>query len=185
MQPSHEAAEWVAVERVTELEIGIEHGIGLVAAELLEAGRVDAAIHPGRQGPALEAVATEHGRIEARDLRPRFDDPRDGPGVDGICAKHGNRRKCLRAAGSGWRLPDAPKNRAFGDPRDDQPVLQRPDWAEIARPEGNGHGDRLAGALALGEGEGEAETAVAGLQMLHADGSQLGAAEGAREADQE
>ena len=38
------ASERVSLERVAKFHISVEHGVGLVAAELLEAGRVDAAI---------------------------------------------------------------------------------------------------------------------------------------------
>jgi hypothetical protein len=46
----------VSLEWVAELKVNVEHGVGLVAAELLEAGRVDAAIHAGAEGAALEAL---------------------------------------------------------------------------------------------------------------------------------
>src|ERR1700712_5644984 len=57
------AAERVSLERVAEFEVVVEHGIALVASKLFQPGGVDAAIHAGGQGAALEAVAAEGAGI--------------------------------------------------------------------------------------------------------------------------
>src|SRR5271165_1543954 len=80
---SQHTVERVAFERIAELKIHVEHGVALVAAELLEPGRVDAAIHAGAQRAALEAVPAHGGGIEAGVGGAGLDDAGNGAGIDG------------------------------------------------------------------------------------------------------
>ena len=59
VQTLQNPGERMAVEQVAELQVLAEHIEGFVAAEALELGGVDAAIHAGGQRAALEAVAGE------------------------------------------------------------------------------------------------------------------------------
>jgi hypothetical protein len=77
---AQQAIERGAFERVAGLKIDIEHGVALVAAELLEAGRVDAAVHAGAQRAALEAVPAHGCGIEADGGGAGLDDAGGGAG---------------------------------------------------------------------------------------------------------
>ena len=69
---SEHAAERMPFEQVAELEVFAEHIKTLVTAKPLQLGRMDAALHAGGQGAALEAMAAEFASHETR---------RDGAGV--------------------------------------------------------------------------------------------------------
>jgi hypothetical protein len=99
------AAERVAVERVAQFEVFIEHGVALMPAELLEAGGVDATVHAGGQRAALEAVAAERARIEAGGGGAALDDAGDSAGIDRRAADHGAGQGGLVGLVSGWRPP--------------------------------------------------------------------------------
>jgi hypothetical protein len=88
----------VSLERVVELQIDVGHGVALVPAELLEAGRMDAAIHAGGERAALEAVAAECAGIEARGGGADLDDAGDGAGIDGSAPTTGEGRGIRREA---------------------------------------------------------------------------------------
>jgi hypothetical protein len=68
----------VTVEQVTEFEVLAQHVEALVAAEPLQLGRMDAAVHAGGQGATLAAVAAELAQPEAG---------RDGAGLDDLRAR--------------------------------------------------------------------------------------------------
>ena len=85
---SEHAAERVGPEEVAELEILVEHGVALVAAELLEAGGVGPAVHATGQSAALKAVAAERRGIESRRRSTALDNTRDGVRIDGVDADH-------------------------------------------------------------------------------------------------
>jgi len=79
----------MCLERVAEFEIDVEHGVAFVAAELLEPGGMDAALHAGAQRTPLEAVAAEDVRIEAGGFGPALDNAGHGAGIDRGIAKAG------------------------------------------------------------------------------------------------
>ena len=60
-----------------------------MAAELLEPGRVHAAVHAGGQRAALEAVAAEGGWIEAGRCGAGLQHAGHGAGIDGLGAEPG------------------------------------------------------------------------------------------------
>jgi hypothetical protein len=93
--------EWIAAR-----QIDVEYGVAFVAAELLEAGRMDAARHAGAQRAALKAVAAEQRGVEAGTGGACLDDPGDGAGVDchGADAGQGG----IAAVPAGRRGPDPP-----------------------------------------------------------------------------
>ena len=68
----------MAFERVAEFEVFVEHGVALVPTELLEPGRVNAAIHAGGERAALEAVAADLVGVETGLGGAGFDDPCHG-----------------------------------------------------------------------------------------------------------
>ena len=76
----------MTVERVAELQVFIEHGVALVPAGLLEAGRVDAPVHAGVRAPRLRlcppsargskpAAAARALMIRVSIFLPRFNQP--------------------------------------------------------------------------------------------------------------
>jgi hypothetical protein len=67
-----------------------------MAAELFEAGRMDAARHAGAQRAALEAVATQDLGVEAGDSGAGLENASDGPDVGGNLADSGQGRGVLR-----------------------------------------------------------------------------------------
>jgi hypothetical protein len=69
-------------ERIVEFEVCVEHRIGFVAAELLEAGRVNVAVHAGAERAALDAVAAQQLGVEAGAGSAGLDDLGDRPGID-------------------------------------------------------------------------------------------------------
>ena len=85
---SHDIGKRMALEGVAQFEIGVEGGVGLVPPELLQPGGMDATIHAGVHGAALETMAAEDSGIEARGLGPQLEDPRDGAGIDGVLTDH-------------------------------------------------------------------------------------------------
>jgi hypothetical protein len=96
--------ERVAFEWIAEFQIDVEHGLALVAAELFEAGRMDAARHAGAQRAALEAVATQDLGVEAGDSGAGLENASDGPDVGGNLADSGQGRGVLppmRSRGGG------------------------------------------------------------------------------------
>ena len=95
---SEHAAERMAVEQIAEFEVLAEHVEALVAAEPLQLGRMDAALHAGGQRAALEAVAAEIAQSKAG---------RDGAGLDDLrprsAAHAGADAGAGRDRGPGWR----------------------------------------------------------------------------------
>ena len=75
----------MSLERIAEFEVLAEYVKTLVAAEPLQLGRMDAAVHAGGQGAALEAVAAEIAQPEAG---------RDGAGLDDLCDGLRRDRRC-------------------------------------------------------------------------------------------
>src|SRR5271166_3033753 len=98
------AAERVSLERVAELKMDVGHGIGFVAAGLLEPGRVDAVLHAGAQRAAPEAVAAERRRVEAGLGGPRLHDPGNCAGIDGGKADAGQGGVAAVPAAGGIRI---------------------------------------------------------------------------------
>ena len=177
-------AQRMALERVAQLQIFIEHGVALVPAQPLRAGS------GGRRAPCRwvraprlrlwppRAAASKSGRRGAP-----LDDAGDAARVDRVRPTTGEGRgaRAILAAGH----PDPPKHRPVRNAGGVLPATQRPHRAERGRAVGDGDRDRFAGALALGAGQGEAEAALARLQVLDPNPGELGAAQRAREADQQ
>ena len=105
---SEHVAQRMAVERVAELEIRVEHGVALVAAELLQAGRMHAAIHAGGQRAALEAVAAPAVPSNPAARARALDDPGDAARIEW--------RPAERGAAAGRLRPRAVAARAAGTP---------------------------------------------------------------------
>src|ERR1700710_780013 len=104
----------MALERVAELEVFVEHSVGFVTAELLETCGMDVAVHTGAERAAFEAVAAEHRGVEAGPRGPRLDDPGDGAGVDRRGADPG--QGGVAAVAAARRDPDPPEQGAGGNP---------------------------------------------------------------------
>jgi hypothetical protein len=130
---SHDIGKRMALKRVAEFEIGIEDGVSLVPAKLLQPGGMDATIHAGGHGAALEAVAAEDSRIKARGLGPQFDDPRDGAGIDGVFSDQRPEAWRVRRERPGEWQPDQPEDRPLCDARGLLPASERPHWTESGR----------------------------------------------------
>jgi hypothetical protein len=79
----------VRLEGIAELEIDVEHDVALVAAELLEPGRVDAALQADAGCATLEAVAAERIRIKAGLGGASLDNAGGGAGIDRVMADAG------------------------------------------------------------------------------------------------
>src|SRR5277367_4147507 len=108
---SQDAIERMAVERVAEFEIFVEHRIGFVSAELLEAGRVNVAVHAGAERAAFEAVTAQDLGVEAGPGGAGLDDPGDGPGIDRHAADAG--QGGVVSVPAARRGPDPPEEGAL------------------------------------------------------------------------
>jgi hypothetical protein len=79
---SEHLVEGVAVEQVPEFQVFAEHVERLVPAEALEFGRVFAAVHPGGERAAFQAVAAKIPPAEPGCRGAGLDDGGDRPGRD-------------------------------------------------------------------------------------------------------
>ena len=113
---SQDAVERVTLERVAAFKVCVEHGIGLLATELLEAGWVDVALHAGAERAALEAVTAQDFAVEAGLGGAGLDDPGDRSGIDarGRRTRAGDRCWCPACAGEDIASHKETYERAIG-----------------------------------------------------------------------
>jgi hypothetical protein len=92
------------LEQVPKFEILAEHIEALVPTEPLELAGVNAWLHAGAEGAALQAVATELATREPRGVGAGLDDARDGARRQRLDADRGEGRGTSGAACDGNQM---------------------------------------------------------------------------------
>jgi len=176
----------MSLEKIAEFEVLAEHVEALVAAEPLQLGRMDAALHAGGERAALEALAVEIARPGAGRHSAGLDEMCDGLRRDRAGADPGQGRGAAwrQAPLRAWREPNTPKQRAVAEAGSLQPGLQGVHGTEfgVAVGQGNRHG---VGLLALAVRQGQPDAAVGLFQVREADRREFRPPQRAGKADQQ
>ena len=145
---------------------------------------MDAAVHPGGERAALEAVAAEVVPPEAGRHRARLDDLRNGLRRDRAAADPGQGRGPCRCCCRLLRWqPDPPEHRPLGQAGGLLPQFEGADGAELGITVGQGDRHRV-GLLAFGLRQGESDPPIGVFELLEAYRCQLRAPQSTGKADQ-